>query len=92
MYIRYIEKVKEKQWRYKILCVYIYPRLSQYEDGTQLIFKRILVGSDKEFSFNKTSYQTKVADSSLPYDVPIVLGKLVGFIVFPKIICAMLNG
>ena len=53
--------------------------------------KRSLTGLNSEFSFSYTSCLTKAEDPSLPYYLPIVGGRIIGFITFPKGISAMWN-
>ena len=86
---------------YVCVCVYIYrskgfdyhiyptPPLGQ--DMTQgQFFKWSLTGLNSEFSFS-TSYLTKAEEPSLPYYLPIVGGRIIGFICFPRVlvVCEM---
>ena len=49
---------------------------------TRSIFKRSLT----EFSFSETSYFTKAEEPSLPYNLHIAGGRIIGFIPFPGIL------
>ena len=53
---------------------------------TRSIFKRSLTGLYSEFSFSKTSCPTKAEEPSLPYYLPIVGGRIIGFIPFPGVL------
>ena len=53
---------------------------------TRSIFKQSLTGLNSEFSFSYTSYLTKAEEPSLPYYLPIVGGRIIGFIPFPRVL------
>ena len=53
---------------------------------TRSIFKRSLTGLNSEFSFFSTSWLTKAEEISLPYDLLIARGRIIGFIPFPKVL------
>ena len=55
---------------------------------TRSFFKRSLTGLNSEFSFSKTSCLTKAEEPSLPYNLPIAGGIIIGFIPFPRV-CEM---
>ena len=50
------------------------------------IFKRSLTGLNLEFSFFLTSCLTKAEEPSLPYYLPIVGGRMIGVIPFPRVL------
>ena len=52
----------------------------------KLICKRSTTGLNSEFSFSKTSCLTKAEEPSLPYYLPIVGGRMIGFIPFPRVL------
>ena len=60
---------------------------------TRLIFKRSLTGLNSEFSFSLTSCLTKAEEPRLPYYLSIAVGRIVGFIPFPRVLvlCEMLS-
>ena len=60
---------------------------------TRSIFKRSLTGFNSEFSFSQTSCLTKAEEPSLSYYLPIVGGRIIGFIPFPRVLvlCEMLS-
>ncbi len=49
---------------------------------TRSIFKRSLT----EFSFSLASCLTKTEEPSLPYYLPIAGGRIIGFILFPRVL------
>ena len=49
-------------------------------------FKRSLTGLNTEFSFSKTSCLTKAEELSLSYYLPIAGGRIIGFILFPRVL------
>ena len=53
---------------------------------TRLIFKWSLTGLNSEFSFFQTSRLTKAEEPSLPYYLPIAVGRIFGFIPFPRVL------
>ena len=53
---------------------------------TRSIFKRSLTGLNLEFSFSQTSCLTKAEEPSLSYYLPIVGGRIIGFIPFPRVL------
>ena len=53
---------------------------------TRSVFKRSLTGLKSEFSFSKTSCNTKAKELSLPYYFPIAGGRIIGFIPFPRVL------
>ena len=53
---------------------------------TRSLFKLSLTGLNSEFSFSKTSCLTKAEETSLPYYLPIVGGRIIGFIPFPRVL------
>ena len=53
---------------------------------TRSIFKRSLTSLNSEFSFSLTSCLTKVVEPSLSYYLPIVGGRIIGFIPFPRVL------
>ena len=50
------------------------------------IFKRSLTGLNSEFSFSYTSCLTKAEEPRLSYYLPIVGGRIIGFIPFPRVL------
>ena len=58
---------------------------------TRSIFKWSLTGLNSEFSFSLTSCLTKAEEPSLSYYLPIVGGRIIGFIPFPRVLmlCGM---
>ena len=50
------------------------------------IIKRSLTGLNSEFSFSKTGCHTKFKEYSLLYYLPMAGGKIVEFLLFPKVI------
>ena len=68
------------------IVIYIYQPL---RSDTRSIFKRSLTGLNSEFSFSLTSFPTKAEEPSLPYNLPIAGGRIIGFIPFSKGISAM---
>ena len=53
---------------------------------TSSIFKRSLTGLNSEFSFSWTSCLTKAEEPSLFYYLPIAGGRIIGFILFPRVL------
>ena len=53
---------------------------------TRSIFKQGLTGFNSEFSFSYTSCLTKAEEPSLPYNLPIAGGRIIGFIPFPSLL------
>ena len=53
---------------------------------TRSIFKWSLTGLNSEFSFSLTSCLTKAEEPSLPYYLPIAGGRIIGFILFPRVL------
>ena len=53
---------------------------------TRSIFKRSLTGLSSEFSFSLTSCLTKTEEPSLPYYLPKVGGRIIGFLPFPRVL------
>ena len=51
----------------------------------------ILTGLNPEFSFSKASCHTKAKEPSLPLNLPIAGGRIIGFIPFPRllVLCEM---
>ena len=49
-------------------------------------FTQSLTGLNLEFSFTETGRQTKVKEFSLPYYLPLVTGRIVGFIHFSRVL------
>ena len=60
-------------------------------DTRSICFKRSLTGLNSEFSFSLTSCLTKAQEPSLSYYLPIAIGRIIGFIPFPKelVLCEM---
>ena len=54
--------------------------------NTRSIFWVELTGFNSVFSFSKTSCLTKAEEPSLPYYLPIVGGRIIGFIPFPRVL------
>ena len=72
------------------IYIYIYtnsPAQAGYD--TRSIFKRSLTGLISEFSFSLTSCPTKAEEPSLPYNLPIAGGGIIGFIPYPNGISGM---
>ena len=59
---------------------YIYQPLRSAGYDTRSIFKRSLAGLNSEFSFSKAE------EPSLPYYLPIAGGRIIGFILFPRVL------
>ena len=57
---------------------------ARYDTG--LIFKRSLTGLNSEFSFSLASCLTKTEEPSLPYYLPIAGGRIIGFILLPRVL------
>ena len=53
---------------------------------TRSIFKQSLTGFNSEFSFSKTSCLPKAEEPRLPYHLPIAGGRIIGFILFPRVL------
>ena len=53
---------------------------------TRSIFKRSLTGLNSEFSFSKTSCLSKAEEPNLPYYWPIAGGRIIGFILLPRVL------
>ena len=53
---------------------------------TRSIFMRGLTGLNSEFSFSSTSCLTKAEEPSLPFYLPIVGGRIIGFIPFLRVL------
>ena len=53
---------------------------------TKSIFKLSLRGFNSEFSFSQASCLTKAEEHSLPYYLPIAGGRIIGFILFPRVL------
>ena len=53
---------------------------------TRSIFKQSLTGLNSEFSFSYTSCLTKAEELSLSYYLPIAGGRIIGFILFPRVL------
>ena len=56
------------------------------QDMTQGQFKRSLTGFTSEYSFSSTSCLTKAEEISLSYYLPVVGGRIIGFIPFPRVL------
>ena len=71
--------------------IYQFNASARGECYTKSIFKRILTGLNSEFSFSLTSCLTKAKKHSVPYYLPIAVGRIIGFIPFPRVlvICEM---
>ena len=79
-----------------LMCVYLSylpnpSALAGYD--TRSVLKRSLTGLNSEFSFSLTSCLTKAEEPSLPYYLPIVGGRIIGFIPFPRVLvlCEMIS-
>ena len=53
---------------------------------TRSIFKRSLTGLNSEYSFSQTSCLTKAEEPSLSYYLLIAGGRMIGFILFPRVL------
>ena len=66
---------------------YIFTNLSaRVGYDTRSIFKQSLTGLNSEFSFSLGSCLTKAEETSLPYYLPIAGGRIIGFILFPRVL------
>ena len=69
------------------MFIYIYPTPPFGLDMTQgQFFKRSLTGFNSEFSFSETSCLTKAEGLILSYYLPIAGGRIIGFILFPRVL------
>ena len=77
---------------YIIIFIFTNPSTQAGYD-TRSIFKRSLTGWNSEFSFSYTSCPTKAEEFSLPYNLPVAGGRIVGFIPFLRVLvlCEMLS-
>ena len=77
-------------WRAVTFLLFTNPTARAGYD-TRSIFKRSLTGLNSEFSFSLTSYLIMAEEPSLPYYLPIVGGRIIGFIPFPRVlmVCEM---
>ena len=67
--------------------LHIYPTPPHEQDVTSAQFyKWSLTGMNLGFSFSETGYHTKFKELGLLYYLPIAGGRIVGFILFPKIL------
>ena len=67
---------------YIYIYIYIYISLHTRRVRHKVNFKRSLTGLSSEFSFSLTSCLTKAEEPSLPYYLPITVGRIIGFIPF----------
>ena len=70
---------------FKVLPLFTNPSAQAGYD-TRSIFKQSLTSLNSEFSFFYTSCLTKAEESSLPYYLPIAGGRIIGFILFPRVL------
>ena len=70
------------------MCVCVYLSTSSVRLGcdTSSIFKGDLTGLNSEFSFSSTGCHMKVKKPCLPNYLPIVWGRVAGFMPFPGVI------
>ena len=54
--------------------------------GKDMTQDQFLSGLNSEFSFSYTSCLTKAEEPSLPYYLPIAGGRIIGFILFPRVL------
>ena len=74
-----------------IICIFLsylpnHPLLVQDMTQGQFFLKWSLTGLNSEFSFSYTSCLTKAELPSLPYYLPIVGRRIIGFIPFPRVL------
>ena len=71
----------------KQMIYHIYPTPPLRQDMPQgQFFKQSLTGLNSEFSFSLTCCLTKAEEPSLHYYLPIVGGKIIGSIPFPRVL------
>ena len=70
---------------YPTLTIFTSPSARAGYD-TRSIFKWSLTGLKSEFSFSLTCCSTKAEEPSLPYNLPIAGGRIIGFIPFPRVL------
>ena len=70
---------------YIYIYIFTYP-FARVGYDTWSVFKRSLTSLNSEFSFSKTSCLTKAEELSLPYYLPIAGGRIIGFMLFPRVL------
>ena len=70
-----------------IYIYHVYPTPQLGQDKTQgQFFRWCLTGLNSELFFSYTSWLTKIEEPSLPYYLPIAIGRIIGFIPFPRVL------
>ena len=71
----------------ELMYVCIYPTPPYVKDVTQGQFlSGVLTGLNSEYSFSLTGCLTKAKKPSLPYNQPITGERIIGFILFPRVL------
>ena len=78
------QPIRQQLYRH-LQPIFTYPS-AQVGYVTRSIFKRSLTGLNSEFSFSSTSCLTKAEEASLPYYLPIVEERIIGFISLPRVL------
>ena len=82
--MQYFDSVRTTRSSYIYICTYIFTNPSAGCDKRSF-FKQSLTGLNSEFSFLSTGCHAKTKEFSLSYYLFITRGRIVGFILFPRV-------